>query len=126
MKLLDLKMARPTRYDEKKKSRNLSLTPTAVVWLLKETARLDAKNISDTIERLARAPKFPIVESLSWGPKNEEGEMRADYLSLFIVRRSRGDCDVIDLSSNTKIALCIGPAALEAQLAYLAPLCPRP
>jgi len=44
-------------YDEEKKKVSLTLTKTAVRWLRRRQAELDAISLSDVIERLARAEK---------------------------------------------------------------------
>jgi len=45
---------RPQNYTEGKKHLNMTLTPTAIEWLIKMQILLEAKSKSDVIELLAR------------------------------------------------------------------------
>jgi hypothetical protein len=47
-------MARPRIYQEPKQRLEVSITQTALKWLEKQKDALDARSISDTVERLAR------------------------------------------------------------------------
>ena len=47
-------MPRPRDYQEPKRRLEVSITKTALDWLETQKEALDAKSISDTVERLAR------------------------------------------------------------------------